>query len=272
MLIREITVEREAQILRELVDRRVERLYRQVSKYNGSGQDEGTDQRTQAFAGFAGIPTPTAYDLTVQRLFDPATQDEVREGLAWGLMSTFDRIPKEKLVQLVKRLHAEESRIASTFVTALLMYQMDDWQDDTDRLLFLLPLVGTVFRKTFWSSLLNRPASELVLPTDLIVNYFATDWERCRKTHAFLKDRNTIIEQQRAGNYLDVALPDTAVVPHKESEAEQPNAAPGQTAVYNDKDVPFSSIVFMRATRHRDERAGVRCSADASLITACTFT
>ncbi len=152
-----------------------------------------------------------------------------------------DQIVRAKIVggdPLGEKAQAGER--ATGAMSTQLMYQMEDWQDDTDRLLFVLPLVGTVFRKTFWSQLLGRPASELVLPTDLIVNYFATDWERCRKTHAFLKDRNTVIEQQRLENYLDVDLPAQAEIPSKEAEAKAKEAAPGQTAVYNDKDVPFS--------------------------------
>ena len=121
-----------------------------------------------------------------------------------------------------------------------LMYQMDDWQDDTDRLLFILPLVGTVFRKTYWSNLVGRPASELVLPTDLIVNYFATDWERCRKTHAFLKTRNEIVEQKRLDNYLDVDLPKEATPPSSESEKDSPESPSDSSKVYSPKDVPFS--------------------------------
>jgi chaperonin GroES len=121
-----------------------------------------------------------------------------------------------------------------------LLYIMEDWSEDTDRLLFVLPLVGTVFRKTYWSSVLNRPASELVLASDLLVNFYATDWERCRKTHVFTKTRNEIVELQRNGHYLELELPLNADEPTGEYEDEEGDLPDGFENVSRQKDVPFT--------------------------------
>lgn len=122
-----------------------------------------------------------------------------------------------------------------------LLYKMEDWSDDTDRLLFVLPLVGTVFRKTYWSSLLNRPASELVLASDMVVNFWATDWERCRKTHCFNKSRNEIVELMRNGSYLEIDLPEEADEPVSDSDQEKQGELPNDFEnVSRAKDVPFN--------------------------------
>jgi len=134
---------------------------------------------------------------------------------------------------------ARGRRVESAMSTQLL-YEMEDWQDDTDRLLFVLPLVGTMFRKTYWSALLDRPVSELILPSELIVNFWATDWERCRKTHSFPKTRNEIIELQRLGEYRDVDIPMEADEPTSESEDDKGELPGDADPNYTAKDVPFT--------------------------------
>lgn len=118
-----------------------------------------------------------------------------------------DRIVKARVIGRDEDgAKAKRGQRVEKAMSTQLLYKMEDWQDDTDRLLFVLPLVGTVFRKTYWSELLKRPASELVLASDLIVNFYATDWARARKTHEFPKQKNEILEQINMGNYRDVDL------------------------------------------------------------------
>jgi len=120
-----------------------------------------------------------------------------------------------------------------------LLYHMEDWQEDTDRLLFVLPLVGTMFRKLYWSGTLNRPASELLLPSDIIVNYYATDWVRARKTHAFSYQRNQIIEMINMGLYSDIEVPERAEGPNEPEDQDDGEAPDAADAVAPEEDVPF---------------------------------
>ena len=50
--------------------------------------------------------------------------------------------------------------------------EMEGWEEDMDRLLVILPIVGTVFKKTYWDSELGRNKSCLVMPKNLVVNYW----------------------------------------------------------------------------------------------------
>jgi chaperonin GroES len=119
-----------------------------------------------------------------------------------------------------------------------LLYELENWQDDTDRLLYVLPLVGTVFRKVSWNYLKSQPSSELVLAQDLCVNYYATDWERARKIHTLLMSRNEITEQQRLGNYSEVALLD----PHEPEEEDEEGISDDRERVSLQSDIPHTIL------------------------------
>ena len=94
----------------------------------------------------------------------------------------------------------------STFTSYQVNSIMSEWMDVMDRLLFVLPMVGLCFKKTFYSDLDKRNLSELVLPSELIINYYATSYKRARMTHCRYMDSNEVVEHQRAGFFLDVDL------------------------------------------------------------------
>lgn len=88
-----------------------------------------------------------------------------------------------------------------------LLEQDADWQDDTDRMLMSLAVVGTMFRKTYFSASIGRPVSQLVFPDNLVINYNAKSMERApRVTHIIPLYYHEVIERQRSGIYADVDL------------------------------------------------------------------
>lgn len=79
------------------------------------------------------------------------------------------------------------------------------WEEQHDRLLFNLPIVGCAFVKTYHSSSLGYDVSELVLARDLVMHYHATSTEACaRKTHIIPLYRNEIYERVRREVFVDV--------------------------------------------------------------------
>lgn len=111
---------------------------------------------------------------------------------------------------------AKRARRVEDAMSIQFLQQMVTWQDDMDRLLYVLPLVGTAFKKVYWDVAADAPTSELVLPSELIVGYYASNWKRARKTHRMFHSHNEIVEQQRAGNFLEVDL--SAVQPEGPDE------------------------------------------------------
>jgi chaperonin GroES len=87
--------------------------------------------------------------------------------------------------------------------------QMDDWEEDMDKLLITLPIAGTCFKKTYWDAAKQKNCSKLVLPKTLVVNYFCRNMNDAeRVTEVLFLTKRRIIERKNQGVYLDVDLGD----------------------------------------------------------------
>lgn len=82
-----------------------------------------------------------------------------------------------------------------------LMEQMTEWEAGMDRLLCSLPVLGTVFKKTYFDPLLGRSVSKMCMPQDVVVNNdHSEDLDQARRiTHCYKLWRNDVIEKQRGG-------------------------------------------------------------------------
>ena len=109
----------------------------------------------------------------------------------------------------------ERGNRVSKYMSYQILEGMDDWMDEMDRLLFILPMTGICYKKTFFSEVDGMVKSSVVLPNDLIVNYHARSFKRARMTQVIYKDSNEILELQRKGIYSDVDV--------VEQETEQMN-------------------------------------------------
>ena len=95
----------------------------------------------------------------------------------------------------------------SRFMSYQLLYQSNEWQEEMDRLLHVLPILGTVFKKVYYDEYKKRLRSELCLPDKIVVNYNVTClYEAPRITHLLTRYKNDIIEKIRRGLYLDVDI------------------------------------------------------------------
>lgn len=79
------------------------------------------------------------------------------------------------------------------------------WEEQHDRLLINLAIVGTSFIKSYFSAAEGHNVSELVMARDLVVNYWAKSVESApRKTHVIPLFRNDLYERVENGTYADV--------------------------------------------------------------------
>lgn len=92
------------------------------------------------------------------------------------------------------------------YMSYQVMEEMEEWLDEMDRMLFVLPMIGICYKKTYYSEIHKRNRSVLILPRDLIVNYNAQSYDRARLTHVLYMDDNEIVELQRENLFLDVPL------------------------------------------------------------------
>jgi chaperonin GroES len=105
--------------------------------------------------------------------------------------------------QLQKQSRADRVR---RYMSYQILDEMEEWMDEMDRMMIVLPIIGLCYKKTYYSDNLGRCRSVLVLPRDLILNYYATDYIRARMSHVIIMDRNELKEFQNKGIFLDVEL------------------------------------------------------------------
>lgn len=132
---------------------------------------------------------------------------------------------------------AEMAEKIGKHMTYQLMEQVDNWDEDMDKLCLVLPIAGCVFKQVGWDATDNKLAVDLILPTDMIVNYWASSLEDARRiTRRRYLYKNTILEKQREGVFLEVALPEPKIkAKTKEEDTNQLRRFFGTDA----EDVPY---------------------------------
>ncbi len=99
--------------------------------------------------------------------------------------------------------YGRASRI-SQFMSYQLTIQSPDWVEGTDSLLQILPVMGTVFKKTYYSPIEKRCISELCVPDKIVVNYDTKSLESARRvTHKITLSTNDVRERQLRGLFLE---------------------------------------------------------------------
>lgn len=130
---------------------------------------------------------------------------------------------------------ARAFRVA-THMSYQLLEEMDNWEEDMDRLLLTLPITGTAFKKTYWDSGSQKNCSKLIFPTDLVINYWAKDLETAeRKTEVIPMSARLVKERQLQGIYLDIDLPKPIIG----SEDPQKQERMGMISPDEDETTPY---------------------------------
>lgn len=100
-----------------------------------------------------------------------------------------------------------KAKAVSKDMSAQLLFEMDDWEDEMDKLLLVLPIAGCAFKKTYQDFQKNRVCSRFVHPLDLVVDYFAKSIEDAqRKTEITFMFPNEVKEKQLTKQFLDKEL------------------------------------------------------------------
>ena len=128
-----------------------------------------------------------------------------------------------------------------------LMEQDESWEEQMDRALLNVPIVGCAFKKSYYDPGKGHNVSEVVMAKDLVLNYYAKSVDDCPvKTHSFPMSRNTIYSRIMDGTYRDVR--DEAWFTG-DAQAPQPTAVQadsdnrkGLVQPQSDANTPFSGL------------------------------
>lgn len=118
----------------------------------------------------------------------------------------------------------------SEYMSYQLLAEMPEWEEDTDKLLVILPIVGCAFRKVYYDPSLKRNTTRLVTADRLVVNYFARSLEDCpRVTEEMRLYPYEIQERIRSGRFIEFdykGVADSSDEKDKEKPDDQDDDAP----------------------------------------------
>ncbi len=100
----------------------------------------------------------------------------------------------------------QRARKVSSYMNWQLLEDSDCWEEGIDKALMVVPIVGCAFKKTYFRQDIGKNVSDLVLPMDLVIDYYATSIEDASSiTHVLSYTRNDIYERIQRGVFLDVS-------------------------------------------------------------------
>lgn len=125
--------------------------------------------------------------------------------------------------QIVGRQTPEKDRQAGRVKQDMNLFcteVMPEYRDETEMMLFNLPLAGTVFRKFHWSKRFKRPTSEYVIPEHIVMPATATSLLTSDFTHIMPKTTNQLKSDMATGLYdtAEVGAGIVRVEPIKEAK------------------------------------------------------
>lgn len=145
-----------------------------------------------------------------------------------------DRVVKAKVRGRDERgLKAARADRVSEFMSDQLLHGMPEWEEDTDRILIMLPIVGSVFRKFWYDPGLRRNRSRLVTAADFVVNFRASSLEATpRFTEKLRLYPYEIEERIRDGRFLEFEYRNAG------SDDEDKTKNSGEGSSHDDDDGP----------------------------------
>jgi chaperonin GroES len=124
--------------------------------------------------------------------------------------------------------------------------QNEAWEEQHDRLLINLPIVGCAFKKTYYSPALGHNVSELVMAKDFVLDYYAKSVESCsRKTHVIPLYRNELWHRMATGLYCDCrddAWFNQDATPYRSPNSTEEDRRTGLSQPTTDSATPFTIL------------------------------
>jgi len=192
--------------------------------------------KTFPWADCANVAFPLVTIAAMQ--FHARAYPAIVDGQRVVKMQTFGPDPTGELTARGERV--------STHMSWQLLHQDEAWEEQTDKAILNVSIVGTNFKKSYYSPALGHNVSELVLAKDLTLNYWAKSVDACpRKTHHIPRWRNEVYENVVSGVWRDCL----------------------EEAWYRAPQVPTQS----EQRREQDNRQGVSPPGQADELTSILF-
>ena len=182
------------------------------------------EDRSDPFLGASGVTHPLLSEATTQF-----------QSQAYKEMLPSGGPVKTQILGVPTKQTEDQAQRVKDFMNYQLMEVMEEYDPDTDQMLFYLPLTGSTFKKVYFDSTKQRAVSKFVPAEDLVVPYSASDLMTAeRVTHVVKMSYNDIRKLQVAGVYRDVELSTTDSGEDEGSIQETSNELQGLHPNYSD--------------------------------------
>jgi chaperonin GroES len=129
---------------------------------------------------------------------------------------------------------AARAQRISSHMSYQLLDQDESWEEDQDKAFLALPILGCVFKKSYYDPVAGHNKSKLVLPKNLVVHYYAKSIEECeRKTEIFELYPREVRERELRKLFLENNYGPPGIEDFKEEDERQ-----GLSRPLDDKDRP----------------------------------
>ena len=155
-----------------------------------------SQERSQPFQGASSVTHPLISESVTQ--FQAQAYKELLP--AGGPVQT-------QIVGLKDAERESQAQRVKEFMNYQITEVMEEFDPDTDQMLFYLPLCGSTFKKVYFDELKGRAVSKFIPAEDLVVSYSASDLATAnRVTHVLQMTENAVRKMQIMGVYRDVEL------------------------------------------------------------------
>ena len=182
------------------------------------------EDRSDPFLGASGVTHPLLSEATTQF-----------QAQAYKEMLPSGGPVKTQILGVPTKETEDQAQRIKDYMNFQVMEVMEEYDQDTDQMLFYLPLTGSTFKKVYFDPTKQRAVSKFVPAEDLIVPYSASDIRTAeRVTHMVRMSYNEIRKLQVAGVYKDVELSATDSGEDEGSIQETTNELQGLYPNYSD--------------------------------------
>ena len=159
-------------------------------------QSASDSERSTPFEGASGVTHPLIAESVVQ--FQAQAYKELLP--SGGPVKT-------QIIGPQSKERTEQAQRVKDYMNYLIMDRMEEYDPDTDQMLFYLPLSGSTFKKIYFDPAKQRPVAKFVPAQDVVVPYSASDLISApRTTHVLKMSDNEVRKLQVSGFYRDVEL------------------------------------------------------------------
>ena len=182
-----------------------------------------TEERSTPFEGASGLVHPMVSESVTQF-----------QAQAYKEMLPSGGPVKTKVLGLRDERTDEQAARVKDFMNYQITEVMEEFDPDTDQMLYYLPLSGSTFKKVYFDETKQRAVSKFIPAQDLVVPYSASDLATAtRVTHVLRMDENEVRKLQLMGVYRDVELSSSSDT-EEDSVRQKVNELEGISKNYTD--------------------------------------